>query len=75
VTTETVTKYYTGPTGRFAMRVDGTLYFAQADIEGDCNRRGGEFTAPTKTLTPNPPSKDISPLSTIPYGYAMAAGT
>jgi RHS repeat-associated protein len=29
--TETETKYYTGPTGRFAMRVDGTLYWIFSD--------------------------------------------
>ena len=30
-TTETETKYYTGPTGRFAMRVEGTLYWIFSD--------------------------------------------
>ena len=29
--TETETKYYTGPTGRFAMRVEGTLYWIFSD--------------------------------------------
>jgi len=30
-TTETETKYYSGPTGRFAMRVEGTLYWIFSD--------------------------------------------
>jgi len=33
-TTETETKYYTGPTGRFAMRVEGTLYWIFSDHLG-----------------------------------------